>query len=173
MRPSPKVQTGTPWKCQKPYVLVCLNYQASGLRKRWNKKVQEIKRGYDTESFLSDFLGLVNEEKYWPMTQYFQVKHQKYVIHIDKKDNKIGNFSANLIKEFFMICTLCDEKHDLHECKSFKEKGLQEGSRFLFEQKLCYECFSLLYLLVTMQETVRNKENYVCRQERHQLRSKP
>ena len=41
-----------------------------------------------------------------------------------------------------MICSLCDGKHDLNECKLFKEKGLQERSRFTFKQKLCGGCYS-------------------------------
>ena len=40
-----------------------------------------------------------------------------------------------------MICPLCDGKHNLDECNSFKEKGLLERTRFLFEQKSCYGSF--------------------------------
>ena len=39
MRPAPKVQTRTPWKHQKPYVLV--SNLPDGLSDRWNRKVQE------------------------------------------------------------------------------------------------------------------------------------
>ena len=40
-----------------------------------------------------------------------------------------------------MICPLCDSKHNWDESNSFKEKCLQERSRIIFKQKLCYECF--------------------------------
>ena len=43
-----------------------------------------------------------------------------------------------------MICPLCDGKYDLDDCKRFNEKGIEERSRFLFELKLCYGCFSLI-----------------------------
>ena len=73
---------------------------------------------------------------------------QEYVKHPEKKHNKhktIGHFATHSTKKVFMICPLCDGKHDLDECKSFKEIILQERSRFLFEQKLCYGCFSPIY----------------------------
>ena len=70
---------------------------------------------------------------------------QEYATHPEKKLNrykKIGNFATQSTIEVFMKCPLCDDKHDLDECKSFKEKGLQERSSLLFEHKLRYGCFS-------------------------------
>ena len=66
-------------------------------------------------------------------------------MHPEKKLNKhkkIGSFATLSTKEVFMICPLCDDKYDLDGSKSLKEQDLQETSRFLFEQKLYYGCFS-------------------------------
>ena len=43
---------------------------------------------------------------------------QEYVKHPEKKLNKhkkIGNFATHSTKEVFIICPLCDGKHDLDE----------------------------------------------------------
>ena len=53
-----------------------------------------------------------------------------------------------------MICLFRDGKNDLVECKSFKQKGLQERRRFLFD-KNCAMAAYLQYLLVTTRETMR------------------
>ena len=65
-----------------------------------------------------------------------------------------------------MICLLCDGKHDLDECKSFKEKRLRERSRFLFEQKLCYGCFSPISASHKARHCKKRKECKVCK-KRH------
>ena len=117
-----------------------------GLRDRWNRTVQGIRRSYGREQCLSDFSGFVKEEIIVVINPIFSREAvQEYVTHPEKKLNKhkkIGNFATHSTTEVFMICPLYDGKRDLDECKSFKEKGLQERSRFLFEQKLCYGCFS-------------------------------
>ena len=41
-----------------------------------------------------------------------------------------------------MICYMFEDKHKIDDCKSFKEKVLQDSRKFLFEQKLCYCCLS-------------------------------
>ena len=90
---------------------------------------------------------------------------QEYVKHPEKKHNKhktIGHFATHSTKKVFMICPLCDGKHDLDECKSFKEIILQERSRFLFEQKLCYGCFSPIYASRNARNYKKRKESKVC-----------
>ena len=90
---------------------------------------------------------------------------QEYATHPEKKLNrykKIGNFATQSTIEVFMKCPLCDDKHDLDECKSFKEKVLQEMNRFLFEQKLCYGCFSPIYASRNARNYKKRKESKVC-----------
>ena len=65
-----------------------------------------------------------------------------------------------------MIFPLCDGKHYLDECKSFTETGLQERSRFLSEQKLCYSCFSTISASHNARNCKKRKECKVCK-KRH------
>ena len=95
---------------------------------------------------MPDISRFVNEETILVNDPVFSREAiQEYVMHPQKKLNKhkkIGNFATHSTKEVFTICLLCEGKHNLDDHKSFKENDLQERSRFLFEQKLCYGCLS-------------------------------
>ena len=65
-----------------------------------------------------------------------------------------------------MICPLCASRRDLDECTSFKEKILQERSRFLFEQKLCNGGFSPISASQNTRNCKKRKECKVCK-KRH------
>ena len=108
------------------------------------------------------FSGFVNEETILVNDPIFsRIAVPEYVTHPKKKLNKlkkIGNFATHSSKEVFMICLLCDGKHDLDEYKSFKERGLKEKSRFYLSRN-CAMTASLKYVLVTAQETVRKQKN--------------
>ena len=79
---------------------------------------------------MSDFSGFLNEEIILINDLIFLRKAVKqYISHLEKKHNnhmKIGNFTTHWNRELFMICSLCEDKHDLDDCKLFKEKALQE-----------------------------------------------
>ena len=74
-----------------------------GLRDRWNRTVQGIRRSYDREPCLSDFSGFVKEETILVNDPIFYKKAvQEYVTHPEekiKKHKKIGNFATHFIKE--------------------------------------------------------------------------
>ena len=134
VKPSLKLQIGTHWKHQKPRVLV--SKLPSGLGDRWSRTVQGIRRSYGREPCLSDFSGFVKKETILVNDPMFSREAvQEYVMHPEEnlnKHKKTGNFATHSTKEVF-ICPLCDGKQDLDERESFKEKDLQERSKFLFE----------------------------------------
>ena len=104
-------------------------------------------------------------KQYWYDPIFSREAVQEHVTHPEKKLNKhkkIGNFATHSTKEVFMICPLYDGKRDLDECKSFKEKGLQERSRFLFEQKLCFGCFSPISVSHNANNCKKRRECKVC-----------
>ena len=77
------------------------------------------------------------------------------------KHKKIRNFATHLNREVF-ICFLCKDKHDLHKFNSFKEKVLQQRSKFLFEQELCYGCLSQIPASHNARNCKKRKEFKVC-----------
>ena len=86
---------------------------------------------------------------------------QEYVTHPEKKLNKHkkkGNFATHSTNEVFMICHLCDGKHDLDELSHLKKKAYKKEAGFYLSRN-CAMAASLQYLLVTTQETVRKGKN--------------
>ena len=133
-----------------------------GFRDRWNRKVQGIGMSYGREPCLSDFSGFLNEETILVNDPIFSREAvQDYATHPEKNLNKhkeIGNFATHSTKKVSMIYPLYDSKRNLDECKSFKQKGLQEKRRFLFD-KNCAMAACLQYLPVTTRETIRKGKN--------------
>ena len=119
-----------------------------GLKDRWNRTVQGTTRSYGRGPCLSDFSRFVKEETILVNDPIFSREAvQEYVTHPEKKLNdhkKIGNFA--------------NSKHDLDDCKSFKEKGLRKEAGFYLSISCAMAVF-LQYLLVTTQEIVRKGKN--------------
>ena len=94
------------------------------------------------------FSGFVNGETILVNDPVFsRLAVQEYVTHPKEKLNKLKK-----------IGHLCDGKHDLDEYKSFKERGLKEKSRFLFEQKLFHGCFSQIFASHNARNCSKTKE---------------
>ena len=95
---------------------------------------------------LSDFSGFIIEKKILVTVQIFLRETVKQnATHLEKNHNKHkkkGNFATHSNRKVFMICYISEDKHKIDDCKSFKEKVLQDRRKFLFEQKLCYCCLS-------------------------------
>ena len=45
-------------------------------------------------------------------------------------------------EEIVNVCQLCLKSHDLDSCTEYKEKSVEERSKFLFQRKLCYGCYT-------------------------------
>ena len=41
-------------------------------------------------------------------------------------------------------CKMCNGWHDLDECKAFNDMTVEERSKFLSKQKLCYDCYEVI-----------------------------
>ena len=78
-----------------------------GLRDRWNRTVQGIRRSYGNKPCLSDFSRFVKVETILVNNSiFFREAVQEYVTHPEKKLNKykkIGNFAAHSTKKVFVI----------------------------------------------------------------------
>ena len=114
---------------------------------------------------MSDISRFVNEETILVNDPIFSREAiQEYVMHPQKKLNKhkIGNFATHSTKEVFTICPPCEGKHNLDDHMSFKENDLQERSRFLFVQKLCYGYFSPISSKLEKRKKRTSKKNFHC-----------
>ena len=67
---------------------------------------------------------------------------QEYVQTPEKKHGNFGTKGGEVVK-----LSLCETNHDLDDCDLFLQLGLQERSRWLFHNKLCYGCFSAIFAI--------------------------
>ena len=63
-------------------------------------------------------------------------------------------------------CSLCEGNHDLDDCNSFLQSDLQERSKWLFHNKLCYGCLSAISVSHNARNCKNRKECKVCK-KRH------
>ena len=139
-----------------------------GLRDRWNRKVQVVRRNFGREPCLSDFSSFVHEETTLvndpifskdAVQEYVQIPERNY----DKK-KRYGSFATKggeVIK-----CALCEGSHNLDDCSTFLQFNLQERSKWLFHNKLCYGCLSTISVNHNARNCKNRKECKICK-KRH------
>ena len=45
-------------------------------------------------------------------------------------------------EETVNFCQLCQKSHNLDSCPEYKRKSAEERSKFIFQKKLCYGCYT-------------------------------
>ena len=63
-------------------------------------------------------------------------------------------------------CFLCERNHDLDDCNLFLQFDLQERSKWLFHNKLCYGCLSAISVNHNARNSKKRRECKVCK-KRH------
>ena len=145
----------------------------------WNRKVQNIRRRELREPVLTDFVQFVEEETLLMNDPLFlrealheyagqndkagNAKHKKLKNCYTKSEEKVtqNQSSVNPRKKF----VFCDGSHDLDDCQFYNEIPVEERSKFLKENKLCYGC----YEEISTQHTARSCKNRrtckICKEE--------
>ena len=133
---------------------------------RWNRKVLNIRRCPVREPTLNDMTDFIGEETILMNDRLFshkvladyhtklehpdrQKRMKNYTIKAEDENKKDvrGSSEDNSSK-----CKMCNGRHDLDECKAFNDMTVEERSKFLSKQKLCYVC----YEVISPKHTVRN-----------------
>ena len=84
------------------------------------------------------------KKQYRSMTQFFERSSTIIYSPFRKKHDKhknIGNFATHSSREVFTTCSLFESKHNLDDCKSFKEKVLQKKKLYLSKNCVMTDCF--------------------------------
>ena len=78
-----------------------------------------------------------------------QKRMKNYTIKAEDENKKDvrGSSEDNSSK-----CKMCNKRHDLDECKALNDMTVEERSKFLSKQKLCYGC----YEVISPKHTARN-----------------
>ena len=123
-----------------------------GIMERWNRKVLNIRRCQEREPTLNDMTDFIEEETILmndPLFSHEALAHyhtklehpvrqkwmKNYTIKAEDENKKDvrGSSEDNSSK-----CKMCNGRHDLDECKAFNDMTVEERSKFLSKQKLCY-----------------------------------
>ena len=83
-----------------------------------------------------------------------------------KAAEDISHWSRRKTEEIVNVCQLFQNSHDLDGCRDYKKKSVEERSKFIFQKKLCYGC----YTIISSEHNARICEQWqfcdICR-ERH------
>ena len=145
----------TTWNAlETPEMLCILVLKLPGsLRDTWNRKVQVVRRNFGRELCLSDSASFVHEETTLIIDPSPEKKHNK-----KKKYETFATKGGEVVK-----CFLCEGNHDLDDCNSFLWFDLQERSKWLFHNKLCYDCLSVISVNHNARNCKNRKECKVCK----------
>ena len=111
---------------------------------------------------LADFIDFINDETLLASDPLFSREALKVYVekedksHLKKKmKSNVWNTTDKVQKEKDdkkeIKCLVCEEKHNLDNCRQFNNMPVDERSKMLRRKRLCYGC----YLPVTAEHTVK------------------
>ena len=149
-----------------------------GIMERWIRKVLNIRRCQVREPTLNDMTDLedIEEETILMNGPLFscealadyhtklehpvrQKRIKNYTIKAEDENKKDvrGSSEDNSSK-----CKMCNGRHDLDECKAFNDMTVEERSKFLSKQKLCYGCCEVISPKHTARNCTRRRNRKIC-----------
>ena len=140
-------------------------------RGKWNRKVLSIRRRRAEDPELADFIEFINDETLLASDTLFSREALKAYVekeersHLQKKMKSYASNSTDKVQEEKdaikeMKCPVCEEKHDLDNCKQFNSMPVGERSKMLRKKELYYGC----YLPLTGERTAKTcKKMRVCK----------
>ena len=114
---------------------------------KWNRNVMNIRR-HLRETDFADIIHFVDDEATLANDPIFS--KEALSGYVDKKEarNQRKQLKTYLTaaeektEEIVNICQLCHKRHDLDSCPEYKKKSVEERSKFLFQKKLYYGCYT-------------------------------
>ena len=88
-----------------------------------------------------------------------QKRMKNYTIKAEDENKKDvrGSSEDNSSK-----CKMCNKRHDLDECKALNDMTVEERSKFLSKQKLCYGCYEVISPKHTAKNCPRQRNCKIC-----------
>ena len=147
------------------------------LQDRWNRKVYKLKRSDERESELVDLIEMVDEETILVNDPLFSREAiSQYVNKPDKfnQQDKRKNVKSYLTETKIATeteevskrkCPACDKNHDLDACQLYLAKPIEERSKFLFKNKLCYGCVNTIFKDHTGKTCKKRRSCKICNEK--------
>ena len=158
---------GQTWNALDTPEMMCLvlSKLPGHTRERWNRSVMSIRRRYSREPDFADLIHFVEDEATLVNDPLFSKEAlsgyvDKREVPVKKKQLKTYAITANEnASRLLSSCPLCQRDHDLDKCEDFMKKSIEERSKFLARNKLCYGC----YMPISSDHNARSyKQRRVC-----------
>ena len=127
-----------------PYIKEIVQKLPSYLRNRWLDHITKMKRKEERQPRFADlceFVEFAAEAANNPIYSFnLEQKATDPVKGTNSNTQTPNTGSAKYTKH--QICIICKMKHDIEDCEQFTAKSLQEKKDYLFQNRLCFSCFS-------------------------------
>ena len=112
---------------------------------KWNRRVIDIRSRFEREPSFKDLLSFVENEMIVASDPLFSKEALKERFPPDSKISSSGFKPRKFYRgergpKSFLLCVSCNVKHDIEACPIFRSKTLEEKSKFLMKERLCYGC---------------------------------
>ena len=140
---------GQTWNAlDTPEMCLVLSKLPGHTRERWNRSVMSIWRRYSREPDFADLIRFVEDEATLVNDPLFSKEAlsgyvDKREVPVKRKQLKTYVIAANEdTSRLQNSCPLCQRDHDLDKCEDFMKKSVEDRSKFLAKNKLCYGCYT-------------------------------
>ena len=144
------VTLGQNWNVLDTPEMMCLvlSKLTENIGENWNRNVMNIRRRHLRQPDFADLIHFVNDEATLANDPLFS--KEAFSGYVDKKEapNRRKLLKTYLTaaeektEEIVNVCQLCQKSHDLDDCPVYKMKSVEERSKFLFQKKLRYGCYT-------------------------------
>ena len=154
------------------------------LMDRWNRTVQAIRRKQRREPDLQDLIQFVEEETTFMNDPLFsrealheytkgpEKQNQRRLRQMKngfvKSDKKKDACESSGLKSS-LKCRFCDDNHDLDDCQFYNDLSVENRSKFLKKNKLCYGCYRERTSTHTVRTFSNRRVSKVC-QGKHDIK---
>ena len=143
---------GQTWNALDTPEMMCLvlSKLPGHTRERWNRSVMSIRRRYSREPDFADLIHFVEDEATLVNDPLFSKEAlsgyvDKREVPLKRKQLKTYVIAANEdTSRLQNSCPLCQRDHDLDKCEDFMKKSVEDRSKFLAKNKLCYGCYTAI-----------------------------
>ena len=160
------IMNGNNWNIMDSPDTICmlLSKLPGHMRDRWNREVYNIRTRYGKEPALSDLIDFVDKETILVNDPLFSKEAVDQFV--EQKEKQERSRRQGGLKNYAVLseenkpdknkkqddtsdnskCPACNtnNQHDLDDCKTFMSLSIEERSKFLYKNKLCYGCYKMI-----------------------------
>ena len=141
---------GQSWNVLDTPEMMCLvlSKLPGNTREKWDRNFMNIRRIHLREPDFADIIHFVDDEATLANEPLFS--KEALSGYVDKKEapkqtKQLKTYlteAEEKTEEIVNICQLCHKSQDLDSCPENKKKSVEERSKFLFQKKLRYGCYT-------------------------------